>query len=107
MTKSSLSALIKKLRKKGYLYFEENPEDIRKKKVLPPQKLIDEGNEFLQRADKMESEICSTPESQEKKELWDLERKLLTKLTEMEHRNKKTDRRLYYSEESVRTTETI
>lgn len=31
----------------------------------------------------------------------------LTKETEKERRNKKTDRRLFYSEESVRTTETI
>ena len=35
VSKSTLSALLKKLRKSGYLRFEENPEDIRRKKVLP------------------------------------------------------------------------
>ena len=35
VSKSTLSALLKKLRKSGYIRFEENPEDIRRKKVLP------------------------------------------------------------------------
>ena len=35
VSKSTLSELIKKLREKGYLYFQENPCDVRKKKVLP------------------------------------------------------------------------
>lgn len=36
MSKATLSALIKKLREKDYLYFREHPEDIRKKKCFPP-----------------------------------------------------------------------
>lgn len=34
VSKATLSAMIKKLIKEGYLYFQENPEDIRKKKVF-------------------------------------------------------------------------
>lgn len=39
ISKATLSVLVKKLREKGYLYFQENPGDVRKKKVLPTEKL--------------------------------------------------------------------
>ena len=55
VSKSTLSALIKKLREKGYLYFQENPCDVRKKKVLPTEKLNAEGNVILQKAAEMET----------------------------------------------------
>lgn len=47
VSKATLSAMIKKLIKEGYLYFQENPEDIRKKKVLPTEKLMADKEEFL------------------------------------------------------------
>lgn len=83
VTKSTLSTLIKKLRENGYLYFEENPNDIRKKKVLPTEKLKSEGESFLKKAGKMESEICDVLSQQEKLQMRDLEQKLLTQLTKM------------------------
>ena len=56
VSKSTLSALLNKLRKSGYIRFEENPEDIRRKKVLPT----------------------------EKQEFWRLGRKILTRFSEMD-----------------------
>ncbi len=104
MSKSTLSALIKKLREKGYLYFQENPEDIRKKEVLPTEKLLEEGKEFVRQAGRMETEICGTLDQKEKEQLWDLGQKLLIK---MEHSEKNTDRRIYYREESFTTAQTV
>ena len=75
VSKPTLSALIKKLREKGYLYFQENPDDIRKKKVLPTEKLLTEGEEFLQKARQMEAEIYSVFDGKEKEQLWNLEQK--------------------------------
>ena len=85
VSKPTLSALIKKLREKDYLYFQENPEDIRKKKVLPTEKLLNEGEEFLQKARRMEAEIYSVFDGKEKEQLWKLEQKLLKQLSGMEH----------------------
>ena len=107
VSKSTLSALIKKLREKGYLYFQENPCDVRKKKVLPTEKLKAEGNVFLQKAEEMESEICSVFSGQEKAEFWKLEQKLLTQLSGMEHEKTKTDRRFIYREKSFTTAQTV
>ena len=84
VSKPTLSALIKKLREKGYLDFQENPGDIRKKKVLPTEKLMEEGEAFLQKACRMEKEIYSVFDGKEKEQLWDLEQKLLIRLSEME-----------------------
>ena len=39
LSKSTLSAMLKKVRKAGYILFREEPEDIRKKKILPTDKL--------------------------------------------------------------------
>ena len=76
-SKSTLSALIKKLREKGYLYFQEDPEDIRRKEVLPTERLLEEGSAFVAQADQMETEVCSALDRQEKGQLWDLGQKLL------------------------------
>ena len=84
MSKATLSVLVKKLREKGYLCFQETPEDVRKKKVVPTEKLIAEGNGFLERAECMETKICSALDRGEKEQLWDLEHKILLQLTEME-----------------------
>ena len=77
VSKSTLSMLIKKLRKAGYIIFQENPQDIRKKKLLPTQKLLDESSNFLERAEQMETKICNVLDRTEREELWKLERKLL------------------------------
>lgn len=76
VSKSTLSTIIKKLRMEGYLYFQENPEDIRKKKVLPTDKLKTEGKEFLQRARQIEKEISDSFDRQEWDQLTRLEEKL-------------------------------
>ena len=94
VSKPTLSALIKKLREKGYLYFHEDPDDVRKKKVLPTEKLLTEGNRFMEKADQMESEICSVLDRQEKVQLWNLEEKLLRQLDRME-RNEKNRQEVY------------
>lgn len=94
VSKPTLSELIKKLREKGYLYFHEDPDDVRKKKVLPTEKLLTEGNRFMEKADQMESEICSVLDRQEKVQLWNLEEKLLMQLDRME-RNEKNRQEVY------------
>lgn len=88
VSKATLSTLIKKMREKDYLYFYENPEDIRKKRILPTSKLIAEGREFLQKANRMEEEICSSLNRAEKKDLWALENKLIGQFRVMGEKEK-------------------
>lgn len=88
VSKPTLSALIKKLREKGYLNFQEDPDDVRKKKVLPTEKLLAEGDGFIEKADQMESEICSVLNGNEKEQLMNLEGKLLTQFYKMEQNEK-------------------
>ena len=107
LSKSTLSTLLKKMRKTGYILFQEDPADIRKKKILPTEKLMEEGAKLLQRAGEMETEICSVLDQREKEQLWKLERKLLVHLTEMEHSQSKKDRRLTYSEKSITAAGTV
>ena len=83
VSKATMSALIKKLREKDYLYFHEEPEDVRKKKILPT-----EGNDFLQKASEMEEEICSALDHEEQIQLWNLEQKLISELSVMEQNEK-------------------
>lgn len=80
VSKATLSALIKKLREKGYLYFLPEPDDIRKKKVIPTEKLLSEGAGFMQKTRQMEDEICSVLDYGERLELWELEHKILARL---------------------------
>lgn len=75
--------------------------------MLPTEKLKAEGNVFLQKAEEMESEICSVFSGQEKAEFWKLEQKLLTQLSGMEHEETKTDRRFIYREKSFTTAQTV
>ena len=84
VSKATLSALIKKMREKDYLYFHSDPGDVRKKKVLPTARLEKEGKEFLQKASRMEAEICSALDPGERKTLWILERKIAGQLARME-----------------------
>ena len=82
VSKSTLSMLIKKLRKAGYIVFQENPQDIRKKKLLPTQKLLDESSNFLERA---------ALDRREREELWKLERKLLLHLAGKEQNKERQE----------------
>lgn len=88
ISKATLSTLIKKMRKKDYLCFHEDPEDVRKKRVFPTSRLIAEGSEFLKKADQMEEEICSILDGKEKKDFWELENKLIGQLSVMEESEK-------------------
>ena len=67
MSKATLSALIKKLREKDYLYFREHPEDIRKKEVLPTKKLLEKREVFFDKARQMEDEVCGALSQEEKR----------------------------------------
>ena len=102
VSKPTLSALIKKLREKGYLNLREDPDDIRKKKVLPTEKLLAEGDGFVRRAERMEAEICGVLNRQEQLQLWELEQKLLRKLSAAEH-GKRNRQEVFYSEKSFTT----
>lgn len=86
ISKATLSVLVKKLREKGYLCFRENPGDVRKKMILPTEKLNEEGAEFLRQAERLETEICGALEPGETQRLWELENKILTGLSETEKR---------------------
>lgn len=81
VSKATLSALIKKLREKGYLYFLPEPDDIRKKKVISTEKLAAEREELLEKAGQMEAGICGVLDPKEQDQLWNLERKLLNQLS--------------------------
>ena len=100
VSKATLSALIKRMREKDYLYFLEDPGDVRKKKVLPTAKLIAEGNEFLRKAERMEAEICSVLDADERRKLWDLEKKLIGRFAAMEE-NEKDRQEVYNREKSI------
>lgn len=86
ISKATLSVLVKKLREKGYLCFRENPGDVRRKKVLPTEKLSAESGELLRQAERMESEICSGLDRVEKQRLWELEHRILKRLSKIEDR---------------------
>ena len=66
LSKSTLSALIKKLKEKNYICLQENPKDGRRKKVVPTAKLKKKGDKLIEKASQMESEICSVLNQQEK-----------------------------------------
>ncbi len=60
--------------------------DVQKKKVLPTEKLSAESGELLRQAERMESEICSGLDRVEKQRLWELEHKILKRLSKIEDR---------------------
>lgn len=78
-----------------------------KEKILPTDKLRAEDEQLLRKADRMESELFSVLDQQEKALLWKLERKLLLHLTDMEHSQSNKDRRLSYSEKSYTAAGTV
>ncbi len=61
----------------GYLYFLEDPKDIRKKMVFPTEQLKDKREELLAQVQQMENEICRVLNLKEKKQLRELEQKML------------------------------
>lgn len=85
VSKPTLSALIKRLREKEYLYFLADTDDVRKKKVLPTEKLMTEGIQFVKKAEQIEEKICSALDEEEKSQLWNLEQKLMSQFEGMEH----------------------
>lgn len=87
ISKATLSAMIKKLRKEGYLHFQENPDDSRKKKVLPTEKLTAASEELLRKASQTEEQVCSVLDQDEKKKLWELEHKILAQFECKEQKN--------------------
>lgn len=106
VSKATLSALIKKLREKEYLYIHEDPDDIRKKKVLPTAKLIVEGEEFLKKAEQMEMHICGMLDPDEQQKLWDLEKKLISRSAVMEEKIKE-GQEVNSCEKSITATEAV
>lgn len=90
VSKATLSTLAKKLREKGYLCFEENPKDVRKKKLVPTEKLTVQEEEFLSRAQQVEEKICQVLDLKERQQLWQLEHKILIGLSEKENRQEVT-----------------
>lgn len=94
VSKATLSALIKRLKEKNYLYFHEDPDDIRKKRVLPTEKLLAEKERFLQETEQMEAEICNVLDRQEKIQLRNLEQKLIRQFAETE-KNEKNRQEVY------------
>ena len=101
VSKATLSAMIKKLIKEGYLYFQENPEDIQeKRKCFRRKSLWQNKEEFLKRARQTEDKICSALNCQEKMKLRELEQKILEQCERTEHKEKKEDGRFYKHEKS-------
>ena len=90
VSKATLSTLAKKLREKGYLCFEENPKDVRKKKLVPTEKLTVQEEEFLSRAQQVEEKICQVLDLKERQQLWEREHKILIGLSEKENRQEVT-----------------
>ena len=100
VSKSALSGLIKKLRNVGYLFFQEDPHDIRRKELLPTPKLLAEGEEFLRRAEQVEDALGGVLDEKERAQLW----KTLKRLADAGDRTIKEDRRLSYSEKNYTAT---
>ena len=65
--------------------------------MLPTAKLKAEGKEFLERAERMESEICGALDQKEQLQLWKLERKLMARHAAAEHdeNNEKNRQEVY------------
>lgn len=80
VSKATLSVLVKKMREKGYLSFQENPEDIRRKKVIPTPKLMMEAKELSQKVQQMEEEFCRVLDEEERQKLEELEHKIWMKV---------------------------
>ena len=98
LSKSTLSALVKRMRKSGYLCVRETPGDVRIKQICPTDKLLEEKEEFLRRTGKMEEELNESLNSEEKEQLRRLGKKLLDRLEQLESDETKTDRRLFERE---------
>lgn len=80
ISKATLSVLVKRLREKGYLYFEQQAGDIRRKRIMPAGKLKEEQDLLLEKVINLENEVCGGLDSMEKEQLYILEQKILKQL---------------------------
>ena len=97
VSKSALSGLIKKLRNAGYLSFQEDRRISAGKSCSRRPKLLEEGKEFLRKADEMENAFCGALEPGERRRLWEI----LKRLADAGEGTIKEDRRLSYSEKVI------
>ncbi len=111
LSKSTLSPLIKRLRESGYLCVQENPSDVRRKRVCPTEKLLAEQRELLEKAGRMERELDTALNQRERLQLWRLGRKLLEHLEQPDGSGYgtqyETDRRMLEREEHMESVKTI
>lgn len=91
VSKTTMSLLIKKLHEKEYLVFQENEKDDRKKRILPTKKLLAAAPVFLERAERMEREICKTLSKEQRRQLKIIETEILNQCREMELQRKKQE----------------
>lgn len=84
VSKTTMSLLIKKLREKHYLSFQENETDDRKKRIILTDKLKQAAAEFLEKANDMEQEICRNLGTEERTQLKKIEHKILDQCYRME-----------------------
>ena len=76
--------MIKKMQKKGYLSVRTEEKDHRKKRVTATDKLLRNEQLFLNQAEQNENRVCGILDSQEQRELYRLQRKLLLGLKGIE-----------------------
>ena len=76
--------MIKKMQKKGYLSVRTEEKDHRKKRVTATDKLLRNEQLFLNQAEQNENRVCGILDSQEQRELYRLQRKLLLGLKSIE-----------------------
>ncbi len=91
VSKTTMSLLVKKLREKGYLIFQENISDDRKKRILPTTKMQKAASTFLKRANEMEQEICKALNAEERHQLQQIEKKILYQCEQMEIQRKRQE----------------
>ena len=84
ITHATLSLMIKKMQKKGYLSVRTEEKDHRKKRVTATDKLLRNEQLFLNQAEQNENRVCGILDSQEQRELYRLQRKLLLGLKSIE-----------------------
>ena len=107
LSKSTLSPLIKRLRESGYLCVQENPSDVRRKRVCPTEKLLAEQRELLEKAGRMERKLDTALNQRERLQLWRLGRKLLEHLEQPDRSEYETDRRMLEREEHEEHMESV
>lgn len=67
ISKSTISQILKKVREKGYLAFQDGQEDDRMKRIVVTEKLLAEKYRLIDRVERIEEEIYSRLSFQERK----------------------------------------